>query len=75
MLQYIFGILFLTSLHAYLFTSSRLMLMGMDPLTMLSSSLPQCIDTSSKETSICLRHSSTLIKITAGEYFKLTSQR
>ena len=45
------------------------MLMGMDPLTMLSSSLPQCIDTSSKGTSICLRHSSTLIKITAGEYF------
>jgi len=45
------------------------MLTGMDPLTMLSSSLPQCIDTSSKGTSICLRHSSTLIKITAGEYF------
>jgi hypothetical protein len=45
--------------------------MGMDPSTMLSSSLPQCIDTSSKETSICLRHSSTSIKITAGEYLQI----
>ena len=58
----------MTSLHAYLLTSSRLILMGMYPLTMLSSSLPQCIDTSSKEKSICLMHSSTSIKITAGEY-------
>jgi hypothetical protein len=48
--------------------------MGMDPLTMSSSSLPQCIGTSLKETSICLRHSSISIKITAGEFFKLISQ-
>jgi hypothetical protein len=69
------GILFLASLHAYLLAFSRLMLMGMDPLTMLSSSLPQCIDTSWNETSICSRHSSTLIKITVGEYFKLTPNK
>lgn len=46
----------------------RLMLMGMDQLTILNSSQLQCIGTGLNEMNTFTKHSSILIRITVGEY-------